>query len=340
MNDESQPIVKIRGLKFLHETKAGRASIPGLDLPHLSVSPGRIYALIGGSGCGKSLLLSLLATFPPKTWREPVPHRNESFPFSFSFFGEEFSENDLRSVQKYSAKMQAAVERSRGNIWYLPQNLPSGGGDSVPVEKTLVEIVRATTPEKPEDEILCRAGTFFENLNGNGETFFDWETLRKKAVRKLSGGERKRFEICARIIALNLFDENGKALFLLDEPTAGLDCVRSKKFFEFIREVSGKDRDVAFVIATHDLQFLDACANEIISVRKDDKDDTATTDVVEDKTCCEIFCGSVEEYKKTFGNEDEPVLKIFERNNGKDAGSAGKLQGNWLKTISDKSLQI
>lgn len=338
---QPDPIVEIWNLKFAPPPKRQKRGCdelpPGLDLPHLSISPGRVHALVGGSGCGKSLLLSLLATFPPATWRERSAAR--AGKFSFRWFGETFEAKDFRDARAYAAKMRDAVERSRGNIWYLPQNLPADRVGAVSVRDALEEIVRATAPGKSREEIEKAADDFFEKLNAGGETFFDWDAHRDTPVGKLSGGERKRFEICARVVALNLFDENGKALLLLDEPTAGLDCVRAKRFFKFIKELSGQDGDVAFVVATHDLQFLDEYADAIVSVRRDDVDDESTPDVEEDRTCCEIFCGSVADYKKTFGGAGS-VLEVFERNNrrgenGSPEKSAGVLQRQWKDAMPE-----
>lgn len=333
-SQEQKPLIEIRNLEFeLDERARSRSKIPGLSLPYLSISPGRIYALIGGSGCGKSLLLSLLSTFPPRTWEKPR-HPETLF---FSWFGENFSESDFRSVRTYSSKMRDALDKSQGNIWYVPQHLPISRADSVSVEKTLFEIVWATNPKKSPEEVFDAAEVFFDKLNKkSGSRFFDWNKERHESVRKLSGGERKRFEVCARLIALNLFNQDGKALFLLDEPTAGLDPVHSRFFFEFIKNISKEDKDVTFVIATHDLQFLDNYADEIISIRRDDEDDKTTTYLKEDKTCCEIFCGNVDDYKKVFVDENEnakTILEIFEQNNRreneKNAESAGTLQERW-----------
>lgn len=339
-SQEQEPLIEIRNLEFgLDEQSKDRGKIPGLSLPYLSISPGHIYALVGGSGCGKSLLLSLLSTFPPGTWKKPKQPEN----FSFFWFGEKFSERDFGSAGKYSSKMRSVLDKSQGNIWYVPQHLPISRADSVSVEKTLFEIVRATNPEKSLKEILDVAEKFFDKLNKkSGSRFFDWDKEQHESVRKLSGGERKRFEVCARLIALNLFNQDGKALFLLDEPTAGLDPVRSRYFFEFIKNISAEDEDVAFVIATHDLQFLDTYADEIISIRRDDIDDETTTHLDESKTCCEIFCGKIGDYKKVFGGERgnaKTVLEIFERNNrrenGKNAESAGALQKRWKKQMPE-----
>ncbi|MBE6401862.1 MAG: AAA family ATPase [Opitutales bacterium] len=339
-SQKQKPIIEIRNLEFGFDEKSkGRSKIPGLSLPYLSISPGRIHALVGGSGCGKSLLLSLLSTFPPKTWVKP---RHPEI-LSFSWFGEKFSEHDFGFAGKYSSKMRSALNKSQGNIWYVPQHLPISRADSVSVEKTLFEIVRATNPNKSPKEVCNAAETFFDKLNKkSGSRFFDWDKERHEPVRKLSGGERKRFEVCARLIALELFNQDGKALFLLDEPTAGLDPVRSRYFFEFIKNISKEDKDVAFVIATHDLQFLDDYADEIISIRRDDEDDETTTHLKEDKTCCEIFCGNVGDYKKVFGGESgntKTILEIFERNNrrenGKNAESAGALQKRWERQMPE-----
>lgn len=315
----SSPLIQIRGLAF--PPAEGRA--PGVSLPRLELSPGRVYALIGGSGCGKSLLLSLLATFPPPSWENPALRGNAEF--CFRWFGEEITPEKFSSARSYSEAMKIALERAGGNLCYLPQTLPSHGNGTA--EQILSEIVFASSAGKTRKEILSEAERFF----AEHESFLDWKNKRGKRVDSFSGGERKRFEICARLIALRfLSNADWKTLFLLDEPTAGLDCVRALAFFKFIRDCAAQNGNIAFVVATHDLDALDGNADGVVAMQRDDKDDENTPNVDEANTCCEIFCGNAADFRECFdrGNADS-IADIFKtmRERGE---SAGQLQAKWL----------
>lgn len=253
------PTIEIKNLIFQPSPK-----LPGLEIQNFSISPGNVCAIIGSSGCGKSLFLSLLSGFPPKTWESKLGASK------FSYFNEEIK--NFFSCRKYSAQMREA----NGNIFFLPQKFPDSAGGSV--QQNLYEIVNALLQKKePCKKIFEKA----KKLD-----FFDWDEKFNVPIKKLSGGERKRFEIAARIIAADLSSSNEKPnIFLMDEPTAGLDLKNTKEIFKIIKACSNHP-NTAIIFSTHELSHWDGNVDSLLYLFKDKKLNITKS----------IFWGNVEDF--------------------------------------------
>ncbi len=80
--------------------------------------------------------------------------------------------------------------------------------------------------------------------------FFEIDRLKLSTpIFELSLGERKLLEI----LAIFSSDLQG-VLYILDEPTLGLDEKKRKKLLSFIRELI--DRGNSFIVVEHDLEFI------------------------------------------------------------------------------------
>lgn len=79
----------------------------------------------------------------------------------------------------------------------------------------------------------------------------------KKKYRKYSLGMKQKLGIAAAIM-------EKPALILLDEPTNALDVESVERFRDIVRELRNEDR--ILVIASHDMQELDACCDEVFQM--------------------------------------------------------------------------
>ena len=78
--------------------------------------------------------------------------------------------------------------------------------------------------------------------------------LRQRAPHQLSGGEKKRVALAS---VLSLLPE----VWLLDEPTAGLDPRSVSWLVEFINQQAAAGKTI--VMATHDLGFVETTADRV-----------------------------------------------------------------------------
>lgn len=81
------------------------------------------------------------------------------------------------------------------------------------------------------------------------------KNIHHKRPHQLSGGQKQRVAI-ARALVLK------PDLLLCDEPTSGLDGLSSKKVIELFHTL--KMQGVTMLVASHDLEFVEATADRII----------------------------------------------------------------------------
>lgn len=226
------------------ETNGERKTM-SLWIPRLRLHSGEISAVIGGSGCGKSVLLGLLMGYP-------------SFGIgglmevsAFSMFGGSMPGNAFRS-SGYAAIWRRKMQRS-GGLFYLPQVFPMAKTRGGYTLSSMVQVVQAMSApsslsirdtKKLLDEVFAR-----HRMR---------DALPKK-LDSLSGGERRRTELLARLVALRA--ARRPAILILDEPTTGFDPANARLFIFDVRkmvdELVAAGIPVAAIISTHEMKCLD-----------------------------------------------------------------------------------
>ena len=197
----------------------------------LSIEPGETLALVGESGCGKSVTaLSILRL---------LPQPGEIFGGSIQFDGQglgALSENQLDDVRGGDV----------GVIWQDPLAalnplLPVG----VPVIEVLMRHQRLNKKEARAQaiEVLRRVGI------PQAEKRLD------DYPHQLSGGQRQRVMIAAAIAC-------GPKLLIADEPTTALDVSVQAQILELLKELAA-EMNMAMLLITHDLGVVAQVAQRI-----------------------------------------------------------------------------
>lgn len=123
--------------------------------------------------------------------------------------------------------------RARSGIGYLPQE--ASVFRKLTVEQNILAVLETMNMEKTERRI--RAEDLMEELNIAG--------VRKTKGFALSGGERRRVEICRALAASPSF-------LLLDEPFAGIDPIIVNEIQSIIHRL--KKRGIGILITDHNVR--------------------------------------------------------------------------------------
>ncbi|MFE3883520.1 ABC transporter ATP-binding protein [Streptomyces lydicus] len=206
----------------------GDARLTALDEVSLTVPAGRLTAVIGPSGSGKSSLLAVAATLiRPDRGRVVV------------------GGTDTAGLGR--AALTALRRTTIGTVFQQPNLLPSlTAAEQLQMMARLdgraSRTARARTRARAR-ELLAAVGL---------------EDQAGRRPHQLSGGQRQRVNIARALM-------NEPSVLLVDEPTSALDHERGAAVLALLRTLT-RQRATATVLVTHDPDRLDA-ADAVAEVR-------------------------------------------------------------------------
>lgn len=242
-----------------------RSESISLGISDLCVQHGSFCALVAKSGAGKSVLLSVLTGHLLDPWMR------SGSTIRFDHFRVGKTQVEPATFAS-PARLRAALRTE--SLVYLPQKFPDDRSMRRSCRAEMTDVVCALALQCPRAEAQARLA---ENCRQ-----FHLAPLLEQPLKDLSGGERKRVEIIARLTGVELRDkasgrEREEVLFLLDEPTTGLDVATQREYFLFLKQTRAlfDDIKITFIIATHALSLLDDQEDEqpifdsVLYVRKE-----------------------------------------------------------------------
>lgn len=206
--------LKIDHLSF----KWSNAEKKSLDVNDLQLPLGKVIALIGKNGHGKSTFAQSLTGLL----------KAKGKVHSKSLLAIHNSNRDERISRKERLTLSYLVMQDVGYQLFT---------DSVDNEISLGSKVDLTL--KKAEAIAAM----------NLEEFIDCHP------QGLSGGQKQRVSIAAGICS-------GSKIIIFDEPTSGMDYYHMKKTAEYIRSILNPD--MALIVITHDMEFLEMVADQIM----------------------------------------------------------------------------
>ena len=197
---------------------------PALDAVSLTIAAGERVAVIGSNGSGKSTLLKLL----------------DGLYFATTgvvrAFGQPLTEQDLMDeAANFAFRRKVGLVFQDTDVQLFSPSV----WDEVAFAPLQMDL--------PRDEVVARVQSALEALR--------IEKLRDRAPHRLSGGEKRRVAL-ASVLSLN------PEVWLLDEPTAGLDPRSQSWLVDFVEEQGQAGRTV--VTATHDLAIVESIADRVL----------------------------------------------------------------------------
>jgi oligopeptide transport system ATP-binding protein len=227
----SEYLLEVQDLKTYFKTKAGR--VRAVDGVNFAVKPGEKVALVGESGCGKSVTaLSIMRLVA----QPPGEYAGGSIIFE---------DQDLLELP------ESAMRRIRGaKIGMIFQDPMTCLNPTMPIGKQIAEGLRIHL-KLSNDEAMKRAMTLLEQVG-----IPDVANRINAYPHQFSGGMRQRVMI-AIALACN------PKLLIADEPTTALDVTVQAQILELISAIC-REFGTALILITHDLGVVAGMTDRVI----------------------------------------------------------------------------
>ena len=230
MKNENRTILEVKNLKISFDTPAGEVqAVRGVNL---AVKEGEVLALVGESGCGKSVLCKSMMKLLPASARIK---EGQIFVDGVDITG--YRERDM--------------VRLRGSFFSMVFQDPMTALDpTMTVGRQIAEAVKVHEPKFSKAELGKKVTELMELVG------------IKDAVAKaelfpyhFSGGMRQR-----AVLAIAL--AGNPSILIADEPTTALDVTIQAQILDLFREIQ-KERHTATVFVTHDLGVVARVADRV-----------------------------------------------------------------------------
>ncbi len=228
----TSPLLSVENLaKTFRLHNRGGVEVKGFSRVNFSLERGKLLALIGPSGSGKSSILKTI-------YRTYLPSRG-SMVFT----------SDGKATDLASCPESDVLSLRKTRIGFVTQFL------KVLPRISAVDAVASPLIEMGETEEKARerAAELLSFL-GIREQLYDISPLT------FSGGEQQRVNIARGVIA-------PRELLLLDEPTASLDSVAAGKVIELLEQL--KRKKTAMIAIFHDMSKVQRVADQICDLTKE-----------------------------------------------------------------------
>ena len=227
-----EPLLQVSNLKIVFDS--GRGTVQAVGGVSFHVEPGQTVALVGESGCGKSVTAKSIMGLIQKPGRI-LPGS------SIRFAGRELTELDDAGWSGFRGK----------DCSFVFQDALAALNPTQQVGKQVEEILRNHCRELSPAQRRERA---MESLTATGIT--DGNAVYRKYPHQLSGGQRQRVMIAMAMAA-------NPRLLIADEPTTSLDVTIQAQILEKLRDLQ-RQSGMSILLITHDLGIVSGLADRII----------------------------------------------------------------------------
>jgi oligopeptide/dipeptide ABC transporter ATP-binding protein len=228
---QNEPILRILDLKTHFFTDEG--TVRAVDGVNYEVSPGKTLAVVGESGCGKSVtalsVLRLVADPPGKIVNGKIFFRGQDLL--------KLSEKQMREIRGNDIAMIFQEPMTSLNPVYT-------------IGQQITEVVELHQSKSHEAAL----GHAIEMLRLVG--IAEPEQRVSEYPHQMSGGMRQRV-----MIAMALSCD--PALLIADEPTTALDVTIQAQILDLIRELQVRTR-MSVILITHDLAVVAENADDVV----------------------------------------------------------------------------
>ena len=235
-----KPVIKVSGLAVGYE---GKAVVSDLSF---HVNRGDFLCIIGENGTGKSTVLKVLLKLLQPIAGEFEIHADQNGANDHNGYGS--SSGDSSSIGVGS---RSRIGGGNSSIGYLPQQTV--------VQRDFPASVR----EVVLSGVLSRHGLFSfysradKQLADEAMHSFGVYPLAKQSYRELSGGQQQRVLLARALVAR-------QDIFMLDEPTAGLDPKATTEMYELLSKLH--EQGLTIIMVTHDIAASIRCCSHVLQL--------------------------------------------------------------------------
>lgn len=250
------PLLKIENLSVSYHTYMGEVqSVRGISF---EVQEGKTVALVGESGCGKSVTAKSILGLIQK----PGKISAES---SVLFKSADMMKNSEKEWNRFRGKECSMIF----------QDALVSLNPTMKIGKQIIENLKNHQPDLSRHTLIEKAKEMLELVG-----IADAGLCLEKYPHELSGGMRQRVMIATAMIT-------HPCLLIADEPTTALDVTIQAQIIELMKELQ-KKMNMAIILITHDLGVVADIADEVIVMY--------AGKIVEKGSCMEIFCNPQHPY--------------------------------------------
>jgi peptide/nickel transport system ATP-binding protein len=220
------PVLRIAGLSVRFPARYGK--VPVLDEINLDLYSSECVAIVGESGCGKSLLgLASLGLLP-----------NGAVPTGTIEVGGELIQSGHRRAANRAAKLVRGT-----TISMIYQDATTSLNPAMTVGAQLRQAAALAKSKRNVEELLSTV--HLDNPH----------RIAKSYAFELSGGQRQR-----ALIALALARD--PKIIIADEPTSALDVTIQAHIIDLLRDLQSRE-GFALVLISHDLALVSQIATRV-----------------------------------------------------------------------------
>ena len=222
-------------LLSIHKLRKSFGGLRALDGVSLNVEEDTVTGLIGPNGSGKTTLFNVVSGFLPKDGGEVY------------FKGKRIDGLSPDEIARRGLIRTFQIDQSAVEMTVLENLLVSSRSQTGEKLWRIIQDFRRILKEEKEN--LNKAASILDLLG--------LKHLANEYAGNLSGGQRKLLSLGRMLMA-------EPALYLLDEPTAGVNPTLIKDLLAFLRrEVIGKRGTTIFIIE-HNMKVISSICDEVI----------------------------------------------------------------------------
>lgn len=257
-----------------------------VDHLDLTINTGEFFGLLGPNGAGKTTTISMLSTVLLPSGGT-ILIDGEPLSRTASALKRKLSV----ITQEYSMRQDMTVEEImeyQGRLYFMPR-----------------KEIRAKS-----EELL---------------KFVDLWDFRKRIVRHLSGGMKRKLMICRALMV-------EPEILLLDEPTAGMDALARRQMWQLLRSIN--DGNLTIILTTHYMEEAETLCDRVALIDKGKLDSVdSPKQLISDLGGFCVDVKGADEMKSFYFKERDEAISFLEDQDEKAALRATTLEDVFVERV-------